>query len=105
MRNNRERADQAEFREEIHAVAAATPETQSLSRERSDAVTRCIGQLPADFREAIVLRELEQMSYREIAEITGVPSGTVMSRLGRARAARRRRNVVIDGGNGAQRLP
>jgi len=86
MRNNRERADQAEFREEIHAVPAATPETQSLSRERSDAVTRCIAQLPADFREAIVLRELEQMSYREIAEITGVPSGTVMSRLARARS-------------------
>jgi RNA polymerase sigma-70 factor (ECF subfamily) len=86
MRNNRTRADQAEFREEIHVVAAATPESQSLSRERSDAVSRCIDQLPADFREAIVLRELEQMSYREIAQITGVPSGTVMSRLARARS-------------------
>jgi RNA polymerase sigma-70 factor (ECF subfamily) len=86
MRNNRERADQAEFREEIHAIAAATPETQSLSRERSDAVSRCIQQLPTDFREAIILRELQQMSYREIAEITGVPSGTVMSRLARARS-------------------
>ena len=86
MRNNRERADQAEFREEIHAVAAATPETQSLSRERSDAVSRCIQQLPTDFREAIILRELQQMSYREIADITGVPSGTVMSRLARARS-------------------
>lgn len=86
MRSNRERADQTEFREEIHAVAAATPETQSLSRERSDAVSRCIQQLPTDFREAIILRELQQMSYREIAEITGVPSGTVMSRLARARS-------------------
>lgn len=86
LRNNRDRADQAEFREEIHAVAAATPETQSLSRERTNAVSRCIEQLPADFREAIILRELQQMSYREIAEITGVPSGTVMSRLARARS-------------------
>ncbi|SRR5579883_909335 len=85
MRHNRERSDQAEFREEVHAIAAATPETQSLSRERTDAVSRCIEQLPTDFREAIILRELEQMSYREIAEITGVPSGTVMSRLARAR--------------------
>jgi RNA polymerase sigma-70 factor (ECF subfamily) len=85
MRNNRGRADQAELREELHAVAAATPESQSLSRERIDAVTRCIEQLPTDFREAIVLRELQQMSYREIAQITGVPSGTVMSRLARAR--------------------
>lgn len=86
MRNSRERGDQAEFKEEIHAVAAATPESQSLSRERSDAVTHCIEQLPTDFREAIILRELQQMSYREIAEITGVPSGTVMSRLARARS-------------------
>jgi RNA polymerase sigma factor (sigma-70 family) len=86
MRSNRERADQAEFREEIHVVAAATPESQSLSRERSHAVARCIEQLPLDFREAIILRELKQMSYREIAEITGVPSGTVMSRLARARS-------------------
>jgi len=85
MRNNRERAEQPEFREEMHAVATATPEAQSLSRERSDAVSRCIQQLPTDFREAIILRELQQMSYREIADITGVPSGTVMSRLARAR--------------------
>jgi RNA polymerase sigma factor (sigma-70 family) len=46
----------------------------------------CVAQLPPDFREAIVLREMEELSYREIAEITGVPPGTVMSRLSRARA-------------------
>jgi len=45
-----------------------------------------VEQLPPDFREAIVLREMEELSYNEIAEITGVPRGTVMSRLSRARA-------------------
>jgi RNA polymerase sigma factor (sigma-70 family) len=41
--------------------------------------------LPADFREALVLRELEGLSYKEISEVSGVPIGTVMSRLARAR--------------------
>lgn len=45
-----------------------------------------IEQLPEPFREALVLRELQEMSYREIARITGAPLGTVMSRLARARA-------------------
>lgn len=44
-----------------------------------------IADLPEPFREAIVLRELEELSYREIAALTGVPIGTVMSRLARAR--------------------
>ena len=42
--------------------------------------------LPEEFREVLILREMEDMSYREIAEITGAPIGTVMSRLARARA-------------------
>ena len=49
--------------------------------------SRLIEALPAPLREAIVLRELQEMGYREIAEVTGVPIGTVMSRLSRARAA------------------
>ena len=47
---------------------------------------RLIAQLPDQFREAIVLREINDLSYREIAEVIGVPVGTVMSRLARARA-------------------
>ena len=47
--------------------------------------------LPAEYREALILREMEDMSYREIAETTGVPIGTVMSRLARARALLRER--------------
>ena len=46
---------------------------------------RAVEELPVDFREVIVLRELEGLSYKEIAAIVGVPLGTVMSRLSRAR--------------------
>ena len=46
---------------------------------------RAIAALPTEFREVIVLREIEGLSYREISDVVGVPIGTVMSRLGRAR--------------------
>jgi len=51
----------------------------------ADAVRRAIAELPAEFREIVVLREMEGFSYREIAELAEVPIGTVMSRLARAR--------------------
>jgi len=51
--------------------------------------------LPAEYREVIVLRELEELSYKEIAEIAGIPIGTVMSRLARAR--RRLQESVLQG--------
>jgi len=86
MRDNRARTEMAEFDESVHSIPGSTPETQSLGRERAEAVRSCIEQLPLDFREGIILREMEQLSYEEIAEITGVPPGTVMSRLSRARA-------------------
>jgi len=57
-------------------------------RRRLDAA---LALLPEEFREALVLREMEDMSYREIAEITAAPIGTVMSRLARARACLRER--------------
>jgi RNA polymerase sigma-70 factor (ECF subfamily) len=86
MRDNRARLERDEFDEQVHSTAATTPEIQALDNERAKAVRSCIEQLPLDFREGIVLREMEQLSYEEIAEITGVPPGTVMSRLSRARA-------------------
>ena len=53
--------------------------------EQMDALRVCIERLPTDFREVLVMRELEEMSYREIADATGLALGTVMSRLSRAR--------------------
>ncbi len=64
----------------------AAPDSDMLNRQEHAALHRLIDGLPAPFREAIVLREFSDMSYREIADVTGVPVGTVMSRLARARA-------------------
>lgn len=65
--------------------SANAPETDLFIQATHKAVWRAIGQLPVDFREVIVLREFEDLTYRQIAEITGIPVGTVMSRLSRAR--------------------
>ncbi|MFE1598917.1 sigma-70 family RNA polymerase sigma factor [Methylobacterium sp. ID0610] len=63
-----------------------TPEAALLQHDETAAVRRLVEELPEPFREALVLREMEDLSYRQIAEITGVPVGTVMSRLSRARS-------------------
>jgi len=86
LRDNRSRADHSEYHEGLHESTGATPEAELLGNELARAVERCVQDLPSDFREAVILREMEELSYQEIAEITGVPAGTVMSRLSRARA-------------------
>ncbi len=65
---------------------AMTPEDIALRASDARWLRACIDALPRDYREVIVLRELEELSYKEIAQVTGVPIGTVMSRLARARA-------------------
>ncbi|MGZ5948284.1 MAG: sigma-70 family RNA polymerase sigma factor [Caulobacteraceae bacterium] len=62
-----------------------TPEDALLRQGEIDTVRSAIEALPEPFRETLVLRELEELSYREIAEVTAAPIGTVMSRLARAR--------------------
>ena len=64
---------------------AETAEAQLIRGEQVAKLRETIAAIPEPFREALVLREMEQLSYREIATITGVPIGTVMSRLARAR--------------------
>jgi len=66
--------------------AQQSPETETLHRLDGEAMQRLIAQLPETFREALVLREINDLSYREIADVTGVPVSTVMSRLARARS-------------------
>ena len=61
------------------------PEVALMRREDRQKVTRLLASLPADVREALVLREIEELSYKEIAQITETPIGTVMSRLWRGR--------------------
>jgi RNA polymerase sigma factor (sigma-70 family) len=62
------------------------PESTVMQSQQARQLDDVIATLPQDFREVLVLREMEDLSYREIAQITGVPVGTVMSRLARARA-------------------
>jgi RNA polymerase sigma-70 factor (ECF subfamily) len=66
--------------------AQETPETQMLRRWDSDTIRRLVAALAEPFRETFVLREINNLSYREIADVAEVPVGTVMSRLARARA-------------------
>jgi RNA polymerase sigma-70 factor, ECF subfamily len=61
------------------------PEALVIQRQTVEMVRRAVEDLPVDFREVIVLRELEGLSYKEIAAIAGIPIGTVMSRLARGR--------------------
>jgi RNA polymerase sigma-70 factor (ECF subfamily) len=63
------------------------PETTSMQRDDQRTLDRLMAALPAEHREVLVLREIEEMNYREIATVTNVPIGTVMSRLARARSA------------------
>jgi RNA polymerase sigma-70 factor (ECF subfamily) len=65
--------------------AVPNPENVLLQNANRDMLKAALDDLPAEFREAIVLREMEGMSYKEIADIASVPIGTVMSRLARAR--------------------
>jgi RNA polymerase sigma-70 factor, ECF subfamily len=75
--------------EDGQAMIAATPDPESASMRRDEERTldRLMSGLPEEHREVLVLREIEEMDYREIATVTNVPIGTVMSRLARARAA------------------
>jgi RNA polymerase sigma-70 factor (ECF subfamily) len=65
--------------------ASANAETASPQFADADAVRRAIAELPVEFREIVILREMEGFSYKEIADLAEVPIGTVMSRLARAR--------------------
>lgn len=93
----RQLGDQVEFDEErdsdidLPPSLDTNPETQLSRKIDSARLDDAIGRLPSVFREAIVLREIEELSYEEIATIANVPVGTVMSRLSRARAMLRER--------------
>ncbi|HEY4921847.1 MAG TPA: sigma-70 family RNA polymerase sigma factor [Xanthobacteraceae bacterium] len=67
------------------ASPPASPEAALIERADTARLEAAIAELPIEFRETLVLREVEGLDYRTIAEITGVPIGTVMSRLARAR--------------------
>ena len=87
LQQNRSRELATAFDEEIHAAENdnLNPAEQMIQKADGHLLRQALEELPLEFREAIVLRELEGFSYKEIADVTGVPIGTVMSRLARAR--------------------
>jgi RNA polymerase sigma-70 factor (ECF subfamily) len=82
------RATTGEFDEGKHTLDTGTsdPESVAVRKAEIQSLRACIDDLPTEYREVIVLRELEQLSYKEVAIAAAVPVGTVMSRLSRARS-------------------
>jgi RNA polymerase sigma-70 factor, ECF subfamily len=93
LQKNRGRQLETEFDEDMHGPhddAALNPEALLLQRANSELVEQAMRELPARLREVLVLRELEGLSYKEIADVVGIPLGTGMSTLFRARERFRR---------------
>jgi RNA polymerase sigma factor (sigma-70 family) len=88
LAKNRNGALHVPYDEELHAVADldTDPARLALRADERRRIDEALGRLPLEFREAIVLREMEDMSYREIAQVLAIPIGTVMSRLARGRS-------------------
>jgi RNA polymerase sigma-70 factor (ECF subfamily) len=87
LERKRTRGPLTAFDEGLHSVAAGdhNPATLLERKEQGQTLRHAVEQLPDDLREVIVLRELEGLSYKEIAAVVAIPLGTVMSRLARAR--------------------
>jgi RNA polymerase sigma-70 factor (ECF subfamily) len=87
MQSGRAHQGDIEFDEQMHGTdeTAANPEKLLLRSQDTEMLLRALDSLPPEFREVIVMRELEDMSYKEIADVAELPIGTVMSRLARAR--------------------
>ncbi|PYU27297.1 MAG: RNA polymerase subunit sigma [Acidobacteria bacterium] len=87
VRKNRPAQLADEFDETLHSseTSIENAEAKLLSRAESERVRKALELLPVAFREVLILREIEGLSYKEISEVTGVAMGTVMSSLSRAR--------------------
>jgi RNA polymerase sigma-70 factor, ECF subfamily len=100
---NRPLQDATEFDENFFPPDSRLPNPEELvlQNDSGTLVRKALEELPPNYREVLILRELEGMSYREIAEITGMPVGTVMSSLSRARVRLRQALTDLIPSNGA----
>ena len=89
--------DDAEDAAPLWQEEQPSAETKMLGQRDAETIRRLVAELPDLFREAIVLREINDLSYREIADVVGVPVGTVMSRLARARSMLRKAWIAEEG--------
>ena len=92
--------DSAAAASDATGPASPNPEMQLVQQADADQLRLAIEQLPVEFREVMVLRELEELPYKQIAAITGAPVGTVMSRLARAR--KRLQQILTSGATAPQ---
>lgn len=99
VQKNRPREIVSEFDEELHDVETENPETILIRDIDKQKVRQQMEQLPPEFREMIILRDLEGLSYKEIAGISDLPLGTVMSRLARARGKLQTALRALEGGS------
>lgn len=99
VRKNRPTELSDEFDETVHATdtLGEDAEAKLVSRANSEQVRKALEALPAGFREVLVLREIEELSYKEISDITGAPMGTVMSSLSRGRRRLREELLAATG--------
>jgi RNA polymerase sigma-70 factor (ECF subfamily) len=95
-RRNTQQEDEEGFEE--RSISQETPEIALVRRANTELVQAAIAQLAPVFQEVILLADLEEMKYQEIAEALDIPIGTVMSRLARARKQLREQIVVALGG-------
>lgn len=104
LRKNRPAEKMVEMNDETLDIEDVSPnaEPANTSFADADAVRRAIAGLPVEFREIVILREMEGFSYKEIAEVADVPIGTVMSRLARARKLLQR-SLAAEFNHGDQR--
>ena len=107
LRQNRMEDLTEVYDEEIHTVKrdSSNPETLLLESADAQLLRQALEELPVEFREVLVLRELEGMSYREIADLMSVPVGTVMSRLARGRERLQRQLTGSAGRSPERELP
>lgn len=107
LQQNRGQKLDTSFDEEFHSLESqgggtppSNPESILSRHQDFKQLNRAMERLPVEFREAVVLKDLEEMSYKEIAEVTAVPLGTVMSRLARGRKMLRAYLAQMQQGDG-----
>jgi RNA polymerase sigma-70 factor, ECF subfamily len=87
LRKNRSGLESTDVGVQLELTPDTAPDPEAVHLRELDRrkIQKCLESLPAEFREVLVLREMEELTYRQIAQITAVPIGTVMSRLARGR--------------------
>ena len=106
LHKNRPLQDAAEFDESFFPSDsyAPNPEQVVIRRDNGTLLRKAMEKLPHNFREVLILRELEGLSYKEIANITGMPAGTVMSSLSRGRDRLRQALTALRNGDSVPRI-